>query len=223
MTTIGINGFGRMGRLALRAAWEGRTSSSSTSTSCRATPRPPRTCSTFDSVHGRWDHDVARRRRARSTIDGTTLTLQRRTPTPGDVPWDELGVDVVLECTGQVPHAASARSPTSSAACGRSIVAAPVKDDGALNVVIGVNDDLLRPGRAPPRSPRPRARRTASRRSSRSIHEGIGIAHGVDHDAPRHHEHADDRRRAAQGPAPRARGEPVADPDDDRLGDRDRR
>ena len=61
------------------------------------------------------------------------------------MPWDELGVDVVLECTGQVPHAGVARAVLRARACARSIVAAPVKDDRALNVVVGVNDDRYDP------------------------------------------------------------------------------
>ena len=55
---------------------------------------------TFDSVHGRWDHDVQRRRRRRSR------STARRSATagsaePGDVPWGEHGVEVVLECSGK--------------------------------------------------------------------------------------------------------------------------
>ena len=85
------------------------------------------------------------------------------------------------------------------------VVAAPVKDGSALNVVVGVNDDLYDPD----------AHDIVTAASCTTnclapvvkvIHEGIGIRHGVDHDAARPHEHADDRRRAAQGPAPGARG-----------------
>ena len=71
----------------------------------------------FDSVHGRWPRVAGARRRARDRRRADRLS---RSAEPGDVPWGELGVDVVLECTGRVPHAARRSRRTSSAACGRS-------------------------------------------------------------------------------------------------------
>ena len=110
MTRIGINGFGRMGRLALRAAWDGpdlefvhvnelhgdaATAAHLLDVRLRARSLGPRR---------------RRRRRAASPIDGTDDRVHAAHAAPGDVPWDEHGVDVVLECTGQVPHAGDARA-----------------------------------------------------------------------------------------------------------------
>ena len=64
---------------------------------------------------------------------------------PGDVPWGDLGCDIVLECTGRFLTVGAAWAATSIAACKRVIVAAPVKDAAALNLVVGVNDHLYDP------------------------------------------------------------------------------
>ena len=61
-TRIGINGFGRMGRLALRAGWASATWSSSTSTKSPGGPATAAHLLMFDSVHGRWDRRVERGR-----------------------------------------------------------------------------------------------------------------------------------------------------------------
>ena len=54
---------------------------------------------TFDSIHGRFDHDATGAGET-LTIDGTPLAFSG-IPDPGAVPWDEHGIDVVLECTGR--------------------------------------------------------------------------------------------------------------------------
>ena len=143
---IGINGFGRMGRLALRAGWDRRRPRVRPHQRAqRRRRRRRRTCSSSTRC------TAAGRERSRQPT--TTIAIDghgsagRRESSPGDVAWGDLGVDIVLECSGKFRTARRSRR-TSSAACARSIVAAPVKDGSALNVVIGVNDDLYDPGRA---------------------------------------------------------------------------
>ena len=96
---IGINGFGRMGRLALRAGW-GRPGlefvqineiAGGASTAAHLL--------TFDSVHGRWPRDVTATD-DRISIDGTDVAFSAAA-TPGDVPWAGAAVDIVLECSGR--------------------------------------------------------------------------------------------------------------------------
>ena len=108
-------------------------------------------------------------------VNGTTLGYSSAAE-PGDVPWGELGVEVVLECSGRF------RTPETLAAYFRQgvrkvIVAAPVKED-ALNVVVGVNDHLYDPHR--------HDLLTAASCTTnclapvvKVIHEGIGIRHGL--------------------------------------------
>ena len=63
------------------------------------------------------------------------------------MPWGDLGCDVVLECTGQFRKADQLRGYLERGA-GAVVVAAPVKD-GALNVVVGVNDNRVEPRAQP--------------------------------------------------------------------------
>jgi glyceraldehyde-3-phosphate dehydrogenase (arsenate-transferring) len=143
-TRIGINGFGRMGRLALRAAWGWPELEFVHVNERHGDARTSAHLLTFDSVHGRW-HDDVRGDEDGLAIDGTRLGHSRH-PRPQDIPWDELGVEVVLECSGRF------RTPELLAGhfargARKVVVAAPVKDDRALNVVVGVNDGRYDPER----------------------------------------------------------------------------
>jgi glyceraldehyde 3-phosphate dehydrogenase len=141
-TRIGINGFGRMGRLALRAAWGWPELEFVHVNELAGDAATAAHLLVFDSVHGRWDADV-RGDGDELTVDGRTLGLSQHAA-PGDVPWDELGVDVVLECTGKF-KTPKKLAPYFERGVRKVIVAAPVKDERALNVVVGVNDDRYEP------------------------------------------------------------------------------
>lgn len=132
---LGINGFGRMGRLALRAAWGRSDLSFAHVNELRADTATSAHLLVFDSVHGRWDRDV-RGDGDTLVIDDTAITHSSH-GTPGEVPWD--GVDIVLECSGRFRTMESLQ-PYFDAGVRKVVVAAPVKDDRALNVVVGVND-----------------------------------------------------------------------------------
>ena len=142
MTRVGINGFGRMGRLALRAAWGGPDLDFVHVNELHGDAGTAAHLLVFDSVHGRWDRDVDGEGDA-LTVDGRRLGYSAH-GAPGDVPWDELGVDVVLECTGRF-RTPEKLAPYFERGVRKVIVAAPVKDDRALNVVVGVNDDRYDP------------------------------------------------------------------------------
>jgi glyceraldehyde 3-phosphate dehydrogenase len=130
---------------------------------------------TFDSVHGRWPHDVRAEGDAAFSINGTRLGYTAH-PKPGDVPWKEAGVDIVLECTGTF-KTPEALAPYFAGGVRKVIVAAPVKDK-ALNVVMGVNDHLYRPEEH-------HLLTAASCTTNclapvvKVIQEGLGIRHGV--------------------------------------------
>ncbi|MBF6621171.1 MAG: ArsJ-associated glyceraldehyde-3-phosphate dehydrogenase [Patulibacter sp.] len=139
---VGINGFGRMGRLALRAGWGREDLEFVHVNETAGDAAAAAHLLEFDSVHGRWDREIAADGDALS-IDGRTLSYSAHS-TPGDVPWDELGVDVVLEGTGKFKTRAKL-DPYFTRGVRKVLVAAPVKDGGALNVVVGVNDDRYDP------------------------------------------------------------------------------
>ena len=137
---IGINGFGRIGRLSFRALW-GKPGVECVHLN---EPKGGAACSahllTFDSVQGRWAHDARAAGPDRLAIGEREITFSEHTK-PGEVPWAEHGVDIVLECSGKFRTAASLQ-PYFDAGVKKVIVAAPVKDDGVLNIVMGVNDHL---------------------------------------------------------------------------------
>jgi glyceraldehyde 3-phosphate dehydrogenase len=171
---IGINGFGRMGRLALRAAWTWPDFEFVHINETKGGPEAAAHLLTFDSVHGRWNHPVTAEVTA-ITIDGKRLTFTEKSA-PGDVPWKDLGVDIVLECSGKF-RTPETLQPYFDKGVRKVIVAAPVKD-GALNVVVGVNDHEYRPDTH-------HLLTAASCTTNclapvvKVIHKGLGIRHGL--------------------------------------------
>ena len=182
---VGINGMGRIGRLALRAAMGGVHREADD-------PRAQNRLDVvhvnelkggvaatahlleFDSIHGRWRTGVDYGAGA-ITIAGHRMGFSSEAA-PGDVAWGDLGVDVVLECTGKflIPEQLQGYFDQGVK---RVIVAAPVKDATALNIVVGVNDHLYDPAQH-------RLLTAASCTTNclapvvKVIHEAIGIRHG---------------------------------------------
>jgi glyceraldehyde 3-phosphate dehydrogenase len=173
-TRIGINGFGRMGRLALRAAWGWPELAFVHVNEIKADAPAAAHLLTFDSVHGRWAHDAHGAGDA-LIIDGQSVGYSA-VGDPGEAPWQEMGVDVVLECSGRF-RTRETLDPYFTRGVRKVIVAAPVKQ-GALNVVIGVNDDLYDPAGHDVLT-------AASCTTNclapvvKVIHEGLGISHGM--------------------------------------------
>ncbi|MEO5362266.1 MAG: ArsJ-associated glyceraldehyde-3-phosphate dehydrogenase [Magnetococcus sp. DMHC-8] len=141
---VGINGFGRMGRLGLRAAW-GRlpelefvhVNEILGDAACAAHLLK------YDSVHGRWGRDVAADG-ASIVVDGQRLGYSMAR-TPAEIDWQALGVDLVLECTGKFKTVA-ALQPYFDRGVKKVVVSTPVKEAGVLNVVMGINDHLYDAG-----------------------------------------------------------------------------
>lgn len=136
--TVGINGFGRMGRLGFRAGWGNEAFSivQINETACDAAGSAH--LLEFDSVHGRWDHDCVASADA-MMIDGHSV-IYSSNQAISETNWSDC--DIVIEATGKF------RKPEQLHAyfdqgVKKVIVAAPV--DGALNVVYGVNDHLYDP------------------------------------------------------------------------------
>jgi glyceraldehyde 3-phosphate dehydrogenase len=170
---IGINGFGRMGRLALRAAW-GRDD-----LEVVAVNEPMATADTmallleFDSVQGRWDRTCAGGSDVLD-IDGRRVAYARQ-GAPGDIPWSDHGAELVLECSGRFRKSPLLEAHFARGAS-RVVVSAPVKD-GPPNIVLGVNHDVFDLASE-------RIVTAASCTTNclapivRVLHDGIGIARG---------------------------------------------
>jgi len=171
---VGINGFGRMGRLALRAAFGNPKIDIVHVNELKGTPETGAHLLEFDSVHGRWRVPIG------AGVDSLTIEDRRIGYTafsdPADVPWEDTGVEMVLECSGKFVTP-EALAPYFESGVRKVVVAAPVKK-GALNIVMGVNDHLY--------DPEKHDLVTAASCTTnclapvvKVIHEKLGIHHGV--------------------------------------------
>lgn len=174
MTRIGINGFGRMGRLAFRAAWDCTDLRVVHINEIKGGPATAAHLLEFDSVHGRWSKPM-QAGVDELTVEGRPIKFTAKS-TPNEVPWEGSHVDIVLECSGKL-LTPEVLQPYFQRGVRKVIVAAPVKQ-GALNIVMGVNDGLY--------SPSEHHIVTAASCTTnclapvvKVIHEGIGIRHGV--------------------------------------------
>jgi glyceraldehyde 3-phosphate dehydrogenase len=171
---VGINGFGRMGRLALRAAWDWPEFEIVHINEVKGGLECAAHLLEFDSVHGRWDREISFNAEG-MVIEGQRISFSEES-LPGLVPWDKLGVDVVIESSGKF-RTVELLQPYFDRGVKKIIVAAPVKQ-GALNIVMGVNDDLYD-------SKRHHLLTAASCTTNclapvvKVLHEKIGIKHGV--------------------------------------------
>lgn len=97
----------------------------------------------FDSVQGRWREDIAAEGEDRIHIGSKQLSFSSHA-TASEIPWGDLGVDVVLECTGKFLTPETLQGHLDRGAK-RVIVAAPVKVGNVLNIVVGINHQLYDP------------------------------------------------------------------------------
>lgn len=171
---IGINGFGRMGRLALRVAWEWPDFDIVHINEVSGGPKTAAHLLEFDSVHGRWQRDI--RAGEKTILIGDNEISFSEFSDPAEIPWEAYDVDIVIESSGQF-RTTKELAPHFENGARKVIVAAPVKS-GALNVVMGVNDHLYRPDQH-------HLLTAASCTTNclapvvKVLHEQIGIAHGV--------------------------------------------
>lgn len=138
---VGINGFGRIGRLVLRAGWTRKDLAFVHINEPTGGVEAAAHLLTFDSVHGRWPHKVSAED-GHLWIEEQALTFSEKRA-PGEVPWQEMGVDIVLECSGKF-RTPELLAPYFSRRVKKVIVAAPVKE-GGFNIVMGCNDQLYDP------------------------------------------------------------------------------
>ena len=140
---LAINGFGRIGRLVFRAVREsGREDVEVVAVNDLAPPETSAHLLQYDSVHGRFPGAVALAD-GRLDAGGASVAVLAE-PDPRKLPWGDLDVDVVLECTGRLADRAGAAQHLDAGAA-RVLVSAPARDVDRT-VVMGVNDAALQAG-----------------------------------------------------------------------------
>lgn len=169
---VGINGFGRMGRLAMRAAFDWPEFEFVQINDPAGDAATLAHLVNFDSVHGRWQH--------KAVAEGDVIHIgdQRiatsRHTTIGETDWS--ACDLVIEASGKMKTKALLQGYLDQGVK-RVVVTAPVKEEGVLNVVMGVNDHLFDAA----------AHRLVTAASCTTnclapvvkvIHEALGIVHG---------------------------------------------
>lgn len=169
---IGINGFGRMGRLSMRAAFDWNDIEIVQINDPAGDAATLAHLLTFDSVHGRWHHEA--------TYDGDVMVVQGRelscTRNKKITETDWSACDVVIEASGKMKTKSLLQAYLDQGVK-RVVVTAPIKEEGVLNVVMGVNDTLFNPAQH-------RIVTAASCTTNclapvvKVIHENLGIKHG---------------------------------------------
>ncbi|WP_448482346.1 ArsJ-associated glyceraldehyde-3-phosphate dehydrogenase [Pseudoxanthomonas mexicana] len=169
---VGINGFGRMGRLTLRAAWDNPELQFVQINDPAGDAATLAHLLEFDSIHARWDRGITADGEA-LVIDGTRIPVTRNKDIAAT---DWSGCDVVIESSGKF-RKPDVLQPYLDQGVKRVVVTAPVKSPGVLDVVVGVNHHRFDPAQ----------HRIVSAASCTTncfapvvkvIHEGIGIRHG---------------------------------------------
>jgi len=140
---VAINGFGRIGRLVARALYEsGRKDVELVAINDLATLEGNRILLKYDSVHGPFPFPVEVKDDKTLVINGKPVVVtQEKDPTK--LPWGDLNIDIVLECTGIFTKKEKAMMHVTAGAK-KVLISAPAEEED-LTVVYGVNSDKLKP------------------------------------------------------------------------------
>ena len=140
-TRVGINGFGRIGRNFFRAALEQGADLEIVAVNDLTSPEALAHLLKYDSVTGRLAATVEVKD-GNIVVDGKSIRVLAERD-PANLPWKDLGVDIVVESTGFFTKASAAQKHIDAGAK-KVIISAPASDED-ITVVLGVNDDLYDP------------------------------------------------------------------------------
>jgi glyceraldehyde 3-phosphate dehydrogenase len=141
---VGINGFGRIGRLVLRALLKsGRKDLDVVAINDVTDAKTNAHLFKYDSVHRQYDGDV-KAGDGSMTIDGKTIKVLSEKE-PGKLPWKDLGVEIVIEASGKFNEKEKA-APHFAAGAKKVILTAPGKGED-ITIVMGVNHDKYDPAK----------------------------------------------------------------------------
>lgn len=139
MTKIAINGFGRIGRLSFKALLE-KSNLEIVAINDITDTQTLAHLLKYDSVHGKFNGTVEVDNN-QLVVNGNRIQILSETD-PGNLPWDDLGVRVVLESTGRFVNEEGAGNHLKAGA-DKVVISAPAKGGNIPTVVLGVNDDSL--------------------------------------------------------------------------------
>jgi glyceraldehyde 3-phosphate dehydrogenase len=142
---VGINGFGRIGRLVFRVMMQRPSEFEVVAVNDLTDPKSLAVLLRYDSVHGQFDGTVEAGE-GKLVVNGKTVKILAERE-PGKLPWKDLGVDVVVESTGFFTEKKGARGGFAdhlTAGAKKVIISAPAKGPDRT-IVLGVNDDQLSP------------------------------------------------------------------------------
>ncbi|WP_417533070.1 ArsJ-associated glyceraldehyde-3-phosphate dehydrogenase [Marinobacterium stanieri] len=169
---VGINGFGRMGRLTMRAIFDQPDVEIVQINDPAGDAATLAHLINFDSVHGRWSHEAVENAEGMQVGDRAIAVTANKAIANTD--WS--GCDLVIEASGKMKTKALLQAYLDQGVK-RVVVTAPVKEEGVLNIVMGVNDDLYDPEQYPIVT-------AASCTTNclapvvKVVHEQLGIKHG---------------------------------------------
>ncbi len=136
---VAINGFGRIGRLAFRQMF-GAEGDDVVAINDLTSPKMLAHLLKYDTAQGRYDGHTVEAGEDSITVDGKVITIYKNA-NPAELPWGELGVDVVLECTGFFTSKDKA-SAHLQAGAKKVVISAPAGND-LKTIVFSVNENTL--------------------------------------------------------------------------------
>jgi glyceraldehyde 3-phosphate dehydrogenase len=137
---VGINGFGRIGRLVFRVLAERPSDFDVVAINDLSDPKHLGLLLKYDSVQGRFKGTIEARQKS-IVVNGREIPITTEKD-PAALPWKKLGAQIVLESTGRFTDRGSLQKHIDAGA-ERVVLSAPAKDDLDATIVIGVNDRIL--------------------------------------------------------------------------------
>ncbi len=144
---VGINGFGRIGRLVFRACAARGDKIEIVAINDLGNAQALAHLLKYDSVHGRFNGTVSVESDTALNVNGKTVKVCAER-SPANLPWKDLRVDVAVESTGLFTKRASDKGGYGDhlkAGARKVVISAPAKDEPDLTLVMGINDDQLKP------------------------------------------------------------------------------
>ncbi len=139
-TKVAINGFGRIGRNAFKIAFE-RSDIEIVAINDLTDTKTLAHLLKHDSSYGTYEHEVGFDDSG-ITVDGQKIKILAEKE-PSNLPWADLGVEIVIECTGFFVKPELAQAHIDSGGAKKVVISAPAKGDGADTIVLGVNEDKI--------------------------------------------------------------------------------